>query len=127
MTSDPTAPPPSETGLTADEKNWGMAAHLSALAGLVIGLMLLGPLVVFLMKKDESAYVAGHAKEALNFQITMFILKVGAVVVGLLTCGIGLIVVPVLFVLDIVLTIIAGIKASEGKPYRYPFAFRLVS
>lgn len=119
-------PVPEPTGLpTQDERTWGMVAHLAALAFFVMPFgNILGPLVVWLAKRDHSAFVAQHAKEALNFNITVLI---GALVCGvLLVLSIGILLGAVLFVFWLVMTIIAALKANEGLAYRYPFTVRLV-
>ncbi len=134
MTSDPIVPPelpppppPSSGSPTQDERQWGMFAHLSSLLGfLACGLSFIAPLIIWLMKKDTSAYVDHHGKESLNFQITMVIATVVVLVIGLLTCGIGLFIAPVVTLVDIIFTIIAGIKANEGVLYRYPVSIRFI-
>lgn len=111
---------------TQDERTWGMLAHLSAFAGLLlppIGIVI-GPLVVWLVKRDESAFVADQGKEALNFNISVLI--AGAVCGLLVWILIGILLAVALFVFWLAMTLIAGIKASEGVRYRYPFALRLV-
>jgi len=103
-----------------------MLAHLSALAGLVVPLIgiVLGPLVVWLAKRDESVFVAAHAKEALNFNISVLL---GAIVCMLLMLVfIGVLLGTALFIAWLVMTLVAAIKASEGHPYQYPFSLRLV-
>ena len=111
---------------TENERTWGMLAHLSALAGLVVPLIgiVLGPLVVWLAKRDESVFVAAHAKEALNFNISVLL---GAIVCMLLMLVfIGVLLGTALFIAWLVMTLVAAIKASEGHPYQYPFSLRLV-
>ncbi|MEM1115538.1 MAG: DUF4870 domain-containing protein [Bacteroidota bacterium] len=109
-----------------DERTWGLIAHLSALSGFVIPFgNILGPLVVWLTKRDQSAFVADQAKEALNFQITLSIAVVLGVVLIFVLIGI-----PILMILGLaalVMPIIAGIRANEGRRYRYPLTLRLVS
>jgi uncharacterized Tic20 family protein len=102
---------------------WAMLCHLAGLAGLLpvlpaIG-SIIGPLIVWMVKKDEFPLVNDQGKEALNFQITMFIYGVGA---GLLifTC-IGIVLLPLVAIVDIVFIVIASIKANDGYPYRYPY------
>ena len=109
-----------------------MWCHLSALAGYVIPLgTILGPLIVWQMKRTEFSSVDYHGREALNFQISvlLYVLAAGALAfVGMFFC-IGWLLVPVVCaipVASLVLTIIAGIKAGDGVPYRYPFTLRLV-
>ena len=108
-----------------DDKNWGLIAHLSGFAGLVVPFgSVLGPIVVLMTKGKESAFVAEAARATLNFQLTVLI---AAIVFGLLS--IVLIGIPFLVALGIawfVLPILAAVKASEGEPYRYPLTLRLV-
>jgi hypothetical protein len=104
---------------TSDEKTMAILSHiLCIVAGFI------APLIIYLVKKDESAYVREHAKEALNFQITMIILFIVSAILMLILIGILLI--WVLSIANLVLIIIATIKASENKMYRYPFNFRLI-
>jgi uncharacterized protein len=85
----------------------------------------IGPLVIYLVKKDESPFVRDHAKESLNFQITMAI----AYFVGflLLFVLIGMLILPLLGLLQLILVLVATIKASDNKLYRYPFTIRFIS
>jgi len=122
----PSDAPLAATAPSENERTWGMLAHLAALAGLVLPLIgnVLGPLVVWLAKRDSSAFVGAHAKEALNFNITVVI---AAVVCGFLALiFIGFLLGTALFIAWLVMTLIAGIKASEGAPYHYPVSLRLV-
>lgn len=127
----PGSPPPYEPphveggAVTADERQWAMFAHLSALAGFVIPFgNVIGPLVIWLIKKDTMPFVDDQGKESLNFQITVTIAAI--ICMALIVVLIGI---PLLFVVGLialVLTIIAGVKANEGVRYRYPFALRLI-
>ncbi len=132
------APPPAPAGTPgAEERQWAMFAHLSALVGAIItggwafsiGCFL-GPLIIWLVKKDTMPFVADQAKEALNFNITLAIIFAILFVLTVATLGLGaLISIPLYIILGIawlVFTIIAAIKANEGVAYRYPFALRLV-
>jgi uncharacterized Tic20 family protein len=122
---------------SAEEKQWAMFAHLSALlGGLVtsgwagsIGFFI-GPLVIWLMKKDTMPFVADQAKEALNFAITVSLACFVLLLLTIMSLGIGaLLTIPLLMIIGIgalVLVIIAAIKANEGVAYRYPIALRLV-
>jgi uncharacterized protein len=106
---------------TPDERTWGLLAHLSWLAGSLVGLPFLGPLVVWLVKKDQSPFVSDQAKEALNFQI--------AVIIASLICGItciGVVLIPVIVVAALVFTIMAAMEANKGVYYRYPYSIRLI-
>jgi hypothetical protein len=110
---------------TLDERFWGMIAHLAALAGCIVPFgNILGPLLVWLLKRDQSAFVAAHAKEALNFNIT---LAIGALIcLLLLQFSIGILMAALLAIFWLVMTIIAALKANEGLAYRYPFTVRPV-
>lgn len=111
---------------TEAERNWGMAAHLSALAGYVIPFgNIIGPLVVWLVKKDEMPFVNSQAKEALNFQITVTIGALICVVLMLLIIGFFLL--WALAIVDLVFIVIAAVQASKGVDYRYPFVVRLIN
>jgi uncharacterized Tic20 family protein len=112
---------------TETERTWGMLAHLSALAGLVIPLagIVLGPLAVWLAKRDESAFVAEHAKEALNFNISVLLGALACML--LMLVFVGFLLGTALFIAWLVMTLIAAIKASDGHTYRYPFSLRLVN
>ena len=117
--------------LTQEDRQWGMFAHLSALAGLLVGgLTFIGPLIIWLIKKDESKFVDEHGKESLNFQLNILIYSLILVAISFATCGFGVIVtgplLGALMIYAIVMPIIAGIKANEGKPYEYPLTFRMI-
>lgn len=124
-------PPPPEAGLpVADQRQWAMFAHLSALlGGLLTGAFLglgclIGPLIIWAVKKDTMPFVDDQGKEALNFNITV---AIAAVVCGLLMFVlIGFVLLPLLGIAWLVFTIIAAIKANEGVAYRYPFTLRLI-
>ena len=108
-----------------ESQQWGMIAHLSALIGFVIPFgNLIGPLVVWQMKKDLP-FVVDQGKEALNFQITVAIAVFVCILLSFVV--IGMLLLPVVGIGALVLTVIAGIKANNGEAYRYPFALRLVS
>lgn len=132
---DTSVPPPAGQP-PQQERQWAMFAHLSALAG---GLLtsavggwgfFLGPLVIWLMKKESMPFVDDQAKEALNFNITVSAIFVALLLLTVFTLGLGaLLTVPVMLVVGIgalVLIVIAAIKANEGVAYRYPFTLRLI-
>ncbi|QDU86379.1 hypothetical protein Pla163_35300 [Planctomycetes bacterium Pla163] len=122
MNTDPTTP-------DADERQMAMFAHLSMLSFFLTGIGLLaGPIVVWLMKKDESAFVDENGKEAINFAISIVIWNIAAFVMFF-----TVILIPVSFVIWIgsslfllVMSIVAGLKANEGTIFRYPLTFRLL-
>ena len=125
--SDPSATGPAPgTAPTENERTWGMLAHLSRPTGVVVWLLgcMIGPLVVWLGRRDPSAFVDEHAREALNFNITVFLALWCAC--ALMLVFIGFILGTALFMVWLVITLIAAIKASEGVAYRYPFSLRLV-
>lgn len=130
----PTPPPPSAPDAMA--RQWAMFAHLSALLGALLSGFwfgigcFLGPLVIWLLKKDSMPFVDDQGKEALNFNLTLAIAGMVMLLFAIGTLGIGLlIVVPLgllLGLLWLIFTIIAAIKASEGVAYRYPLSLRLI-
>jgi uncharacterized protein len=125
MTTDTPAPIQSATSpVSADSRNLAMLSHLSAFV-MFLGIpSLLGPLVAWLVKKDDP-FVADQAKEALNFNISFLIYAVVAGISVFLLIGIVLL--PAVFVAWFVLVIVASTKAANGETYRYPFTIRLVS
>jgi len=124
-------PPPApgydpHTGIESDQNTWAMLAHLSTLLGFV-GIPfanILGPLVVWLVKKDTMPLVDDQAKEALNFQISLTIYGIVSGLLVLVIVGIFLLVALVIF--DIVFTIIAAVNAQKGIAYRYPLTIRFL-
>lgn len=111
---------------TPEERNWAVFCHLGALLGFVVwGIgSLLGPLILWLIKKDTMPFVDDQGKEALNFQITVFLAGIVCTALVFLLVGIPLLVALTLF--DLVFIIIAAVKASEGVAYRYPICLRLI-
>ncbi|ADE54828.1 conserved hypothetical protein [Coraliomargarita akajimensis DSM 45221] len=85
---------------------------------------ILGPLILWLVKRNDDALIDECGKEAVNFQISMFIYLMVSVVLIFLVVGILLL--PVVLILNVVYTIIAAIRASEGESYRYPFTIRFI-
>lgn len=113
-------------GLPKDVRNWGMACHLAALAGYV-GIPLaniIGPLVVWLIKREEHPFIDDQGKEAVNFQITMTI----AAIVAFVLCFvlIGFVLLPLVVLFDLIMTIVAAVKVSSGEKYRYPICIRFL-
>jgi len=131
----PQAAPPAQQPATSGgmgDNTWCLISHLSGLVGYLgndIG-GVIAPLIIYLVKKDTSPLIASHAKEALNFNISVAIYALALVLLMIVTFGIGaLIAVPGLIALGIfhlVFTIIAAIKANDGILYRYPLTLRLV-
>ncbi len=131
----PPPPPVSPTGLpNQEERQWAMFAHLSALLGALLtgGIgVFIGPLVIWLIKRETMPFVDDQGKEALNFNITIAIVGVALIILTVVTLGIGvLLTLPVglaVTVAWLVLTVIAAIKSSEGVSYRYPLTLRLIN
>ncbi len=121
-TNDSMIPPPMSAGLASHEDR--TLALLTHLSGIILCFIV--PLVVWLTQKDkpERAWLNEQAKEALNFQITMFIVYVVCKVLILLIIGIFLL--PIAWIVNLVFCIIAGLKVYEGVSYRFPFAMRLI-
>src|SRR3569833_3061349 len=111
---------------TQDERTWGMLSHIAAFSLFLVPMLgcVLGPLIVWLIKRDQSEFVADQGKEALNFNISF--LLAGAVCGALVFVLIGILLGGALFFYWLAMTIVAGIKASEGVRYRYPFTLRLI-
>lgn len=148
MTEAYTNPPP--VNLTENERLWAAGAHLAALAlalltSWVAGIAgALGALGIWILKRDESAFVAEHAKEAVNFNLSMFIYACAAGLIGfllvgatVLTLGLGIIltapagivlllVIGAIAVMWLVCSVIATFKAYNGESYRYPLTIRLL-
>ena len=128
MASTPPPPSPNES----DVRTWCMLCHLSALAGLFLPFgNLLGPLLVWQIKKNEIPAVESHGKNSLNFQITAVIITLiaGVLAFALSFVCIGFLLIPLVALLPIaamVFAVIAGIKANNGEEYRYPYMWELV-
>ncbi|MDP1675125.1 MAG: DUF4870 domain-containing protein [Burkholderiales bacterium] len=111
---DPVAQTPSN-----DDRNLAMLAHL---LGIVSGFI--GALIIWLIKKDQSAFIDEQGKEALNFQITMLLAFVVAGI--LMVILIGALLMPLLLIANLVFCILAALAVSKGEHYSYPFAIRLL-
>ena len=117
---DPTPLPPPLPVLSADEKIWVILSHLSLLIG--VGFIL--PLVVYLVKKADSPVVGEHAREVLNFHLSVYIYAFVGFLLSFVLIGI-----PMLMVLGfaaVVLSIVGAVKAADGLFYRYPLTIRLI-
>jgi len=109
-----------------DERMWAMFCHLSTFSGYVVPMgNILGPLIVWLIKKDEYPLVDDQGKEALNFQISVTIYIIVSVVLCFVLIGFVLLIAVAIF--DLVVTIMATIEANQGKYYRYPMSIRFIS
>jgi uncharacterized Tic20 family protein len=125
-TAPPGNVPPVPAVPSSDERSMAMLAHLSSFAGCLLPLLghIGGPLIVLLIRGDSSPFVSYHAREALNFNISLFIWSLVAGVLCVVLIGFALL--AFLFIAWVVLTIIAALKARDGLGYRYPFTLRLI-
>jgi uncharacterized protein len=107
-------------------RTWTALCHASALLGVLLHFPghLLGPLIVWLVKRGDSPEIDAHGKEALNFQISMLIYNCVALVFCLIL--VGFVFLAILWVLNALFVIIAAIQASDGKFYRYPMTIRFI-
>lgn len=110
-------------------RNWSVLCHASALAGFFVPALghIIGPLVIWLLKRDDFPEVDEHGKESLNFQLSLFLYA--AAILALCFVLIGIFLLPLLallHLLNVVLVIVASVRASEGKFYRYPLTIRLL-
>jgi uncharacterized Tic20 family protein len=119
--------PKTSTTTNKEETMWAMFCHLGAFAGFIIPIVgnILGPLVIWLLKKDEFPLVDDQGKESVNFQISMTIYFIISAI--LMFVIIGFLLMAALLIFDIIVIIIATIKANEGVQYRYPLSIRFIS
>jgi uncharacterized protein len=132
----PEPPPPSPGGeppsvspgeLTAEEKQWAMFCHLSAIAASAVsGISVLGPLICWMIKKDTSKFVDRHGKEAVNFHLNMMVWVLISIPIAVVTCGVGAVVTGAIYIYALVFSIIAGLKANNGEEYLYPAIIRVI-
>jgi len=131
------APMGAEGTISAEERQWAMFAHLSALLGGLVTAgwagsagWFLGPLIIWQMKKDTMPFAAEQAKEALNFNILVSAIFLILWILTFVTLGIGILLTgPLMLIIGIaalVFVIIAAIKANQGIAYRYPVNFRFI-
>ena len=123
----------SSTEPSTEERNWAMVGHLGPIFAMVLsagGAGWLVPLVIWLIKRDTEPWIATQAKEALNFQLTLFLGALSLGLFALVTLGLGAIItIPGLIALavaNIVLAIIATVEVNKGNAYRYPMILRLI-
>jgi len=117
-------PPPVTTAAPQDERTMALVAHLLGILTWVVG-----ALVIWLVNKDASPskpFVVDQAKEALNFQITIGIASIVAVILTVISFGLLFFLPTLVWIVDVVFCIIAAVKANNGETYRYPFTLRLI-
>lgn len=113
--------PPPKDGSTSDERLWALIAHLSPFV-----VPVLGPLIVWVVQKDKSEFVADQAKESLNFQLSIIVVGFLIGAGGIATFGFGFLLLPVLGIFATIYQIIAAMEANKGVRYRYPYTFRFI-
>lgn len=136
MSNDPHIPTAAAVP-TQEERGWAMGAHLCGLLWLLLGgswlvplvgmpmlFTVLGPFIIWKAKGEGLPFVASQAKESLNFQITVLLFALAGWMLAWI--GIGFLILWALGIVNTILVIIAAIQVNDGKPYRYPFALRLV-
>jgi len=108
-----------------DARTWAMFCHVGAFAGYLIPLgHIIAPLIIWLIKKDESPFVDDQGKESLNFQISI---SIYAIIAALLTfVVIGIVLLIALLIFDVVMVIVATVRANSGERYRYPLCMRFI-
>jgi len=117
--------PIQNNGYTKDERMWAMIAHLSAVVGFIIPFgNVIAPLLIWILKKDESAFINDQGKEALNFQISITIYAIVGIILIIVLLGILLLIILGIFAL--IFIIIASINSYDGKAYRYPLTIRII-
>jgi len=121
--------PPSKE-INKDARMWAMICHLSALAGLVVPVVgcIVGPLVIWQVKKEEFPFVNEQGKEAVNFQISMLLyLLISAIIwIPLSFVCIGVLIPVAISIVDLIFLLIAAVKANDGYHYRYPLTIRFI-
>lgn len=125
-------PAPAVQGM--GENTWAMLTHLGALSGLIFPVAgnIIGPLIPWILKKDDMPLVDRHGKESLNFQLSMLLYNVCLSAVGLvlLLIFIGFLILPIAWIcwygMVIIFPILAGLKANEGGFYEYPLTIRFI-
>jgi hypothetical protein len=116
---------PPVPALSKDDRLWGAIAHLSAFAIYFTGVgHIVGPMIIWLWKRDTSPFVAEEAKEAMNFNISVTIYAIVAAVLCIVLIGFFLL--AALHIFQVVCIILGALKASDGRPFRYPLNLRLV-
>lgn len=120
----PVQPPGYAAPLTSEERTWALVAHVGTLVAAWFAMGFICPLVIMLIKGNESPFVRRHAVESLNFQISLLIYA--AVSFALIFALIGFLLLPILGIFALVVIVLATIKAANGEFYKYPLTIRLV-
>ena len=125
-TMETTQPPPTPIS-SADVRTWNVLCHASALLGFFFPWAghIIAPLIVWLVKRGDSPEIDAHGKESINFQLSMLVYSIISAILCLIL--IGFVLLAILHIVNVVLVIIASIRASEGKFYHYPITIRFLS
>ena len=111
--------------LRKEERTWAMLCHLGVFAAHFIPLgNIIVPLVIWLIKKEDSSFIDFHGKEVLNFQISLLIYFIVAGILIFVLIGLPLLI--ALWVFSLVVVIIAAVKANDGQYYKYPLTIRFI-
>jgi len=111
--------------VSKEERLWGMLCHLLSFSGYLVPFgSILGPLIIWMIKKEEMAFVDDQGKESLNFQLTMLIAVIISAILMLVL--IGFVLLGIVLIFQIVVVIMAAIKANDGVKYRYPYTIRFI-
>jgi hypothetical protein len=123
----PGQPPPGYPGAptTSEERNWALGAHLGSFLAAYVGLGLFAPLLVLLVKGNDSGFIRRHAVESLNFQINALVYIILFVILAFVL--IGFVLLPLYGIFYLVVVILASVRASRGEEYRYPLTIRVIS
>lgn len=114
-----------DNALSKDERLWGMLCHLSSFAFFIFPFgNVIGPLIIWMIKKEEYPFVDEQGKESLNFQISVSIYAIICAFLIIVLIGIALLI--GLFLVSFILVVIASIKANDGQSYKYPFTINLI-
>ncbi len=108
--------------LPESDRNLGLAMHLSPLAGLLFAPAILAPLLLWLVNRDKSAFVDDHGRESVNAVLSFVLYHVAAFITV-----IGIIALPVLYIIAIVSIVRGAVAASRGEFFRYPMTLRFIS
>ena len=132
--ADQRQPPVNERGVAYDpdaaddERSYAMFMHLALLGHMVLSVFaIIAPIIMWNIKKDDSPFLDDHGREVVNFQISLIIYSILSVPLGIITCGLGFIVLPIgIYVLGLVGMVKAATAANRGEFYRYPMTIRMV-
>jgi len=112
---------------SSDDRTYAMLMHLSLLAHLATGgLGIVVALVMWLVKRGESPFIDDHGREAMNYQISLIIYLLLSVAIGAITCGVGLVLMPLIYVFGFIGMILAATSANRGEYFRYPATIRFL-